>query len=422
MSRAMKDSHIDWIGETPQDWKTIPFRRLFEITKRLAGKTGFEVLSVTQQGIRIKDLSSNEGQMAQDYSNYQLVFPTDYVMNHMDLLTGYVDISSFTGVTSPDYRVFRARKPQEISLKYYLHIFQLCYKCKIFYHLGQGVSGLGRWRLPAKQLLLFELPLPPLGEQNVIAEFLDNKCSEIDEMIYLQEKIIDELKAYKQSVITEAVCRGLNPNVPMKDSGIEWIGHIPEEWDMVRLKNIAVFINGYAFDSEDFRLEDGVPIIRIGDITPNVNYENCLKHEYKDYMSPYRVMKGDILVAMSGNVGKISYIEEDKEAYINQRVGIIRSGDNYYLKYVLLFNGFIEHASQLNFGSVISNISSGSIMNYCFPLPSANERRKITIYLDSMCAKIDALISLKQSKIEALREYKKSIIYEYITGKKKLNG
>lgn len=201
----MRNSGIDWIGDLPEHWEQHQFRRIFEIKKIIAGTLGYDVLSVTQNGIKVKDLTKNEGQIAQDYSKYQLVDVDDYVMNHMDLLTGYVDCSKQNGVTSPDYRVFRAIDKPRISLAYYLRIFQTCYKEKIFYHLGQGVSGMGRWRLPAEQLKLFVLPMPPLSEQQQIASYLDSKCSEIDALIALKQAKIDELKEYKKSVIYEYV-------------------------------------------------------------------------------------------------------------------------------------------------------------------------------------------------------------------------
>ena len=201
----MRNSGIDWIGEVPEHWAQHQFRRIFEIKKIIAGTLGYDVLSVTQNGIKVKDLTKNEGQIAQDYSKYQLVDVDDYVMNHMDLLTGYVDCSKQNGVTSPDYRVFRAIDKSKISLAYYLKIFQTCYKEKIFYHLGQGVSGMGRWRLPAEQLKLFVLPMPPLSEQQQIASYLDTKCSEVDSLIASKQTKIEELKEYKKSVIYEYV-------------------------------------------------------------------------------------------------------------------------------------------------------------------------------------------------------------------------
>ena len=201
----MRDSGIEWIGSIPEHWEVEQFRRLFDIKKIIANELGYDVLSVTQGGLKVKDISTNEGQMAQDYSKYQLVGIDDYVMNHMDLLTGFVDCSKQIGVTSPDYRVFKAKHKSDISLPFFLRIFQTCYKLRIFYHLGQGVAGMGRWRLPAEQLKLFLLPIPPLAEQQTIADYLDEKCADIDSLIQTKQSKIDSLKEYKKSIIYEYV-------------------------------------------------------------------------------------------------------------------------------------------------------------------------------------------------------------------------
>ena len=201
----MKDSGTDWIGEIPRHWETIKFKALFQIKKIIAGELGYDVLSVTQQGLRVKDLSKNEGQVAQDYSKYQLVDIDDFVMNHMDLLTGYIDCATISGVTSPDYRTFVNRNQTIAYNPYYLRIFQKCYKDKTFYHLGQGVSFLGRWRLPKEQLNAFVLPLPSLEEQQAIADYLDTKCTEIDNLISVKLSKINSLKEYKKSIIYEYV-------------------------------------------------------------------------------------------------------------------------------------------------------------------------------------------------------------------------
>lgn len=201
----MKDSGIEWIGEIPKDWALKKLKYLFVIKKDIAGTTGFDILSVTQNGIKIKDITTNEGQISNDYSKYQLVNKGDFVMNHMDLLTGWVDYSNYDGVTSPDYRVFKLKELSNCSAKYYLYIMQMCYKNKIFYGLGQGVSNLGRWRLQADKFLNFFIPIPPLYEQQAIADYLDEKCSKIDQTIEQKQVLIKQLEEYKQSLIYECV-------------------------------------------------------------------------------------------------------------------------------------------------------------------------------------------------------------------------
>ena len=200
----MKDCGVEWIGEIPKDWGFIKLKRLFFINKRISGELGFDVLSVTQNGLKVKDLENSMGQHSMDYTKYQLVYENDFVMNHMDLLTGYVDISKQTGVTSPDYRVF-TRYNDTVFNNYYLYIFQLLYKQKVFYGLGRGVSNMGRWRLPSVEFLNMYLPLPPYSEQKQIVEYLNKQTQKIDTIICTEEKRIDLLKEYKQSLISEVV-------------------------------------------------------------------------------------------------------------------------------------------------------------------------------------------------------------------------
>lgn len=201
----MKDSGVEWIGEVPEGWDTIKLKYVFEIVKNISGKLGYDVLSVTQKGLKVKDIKSNQGQIAADYSKYQIVEKDDFVMNHMDLLTGWVDCSVFEGVTSPDYRVFRLIKPSKNSKRYFKYIMQICYSNKIFFGLGQGVSNLGRWRLQTDKFINFELPLVSFEEQKAIVNFLDKKCSEIDSIVLQKEKLIEELETYKKALIYECV-------------------------------------------------------------------------------------------------------------------------------------------------------------------------------------------------------------------------
>ena len=203
-NRPMQDSNIEWIGEIPTDWEIMKLKFVFEIKKDIAGKEGYTVLSITQTGIKPKNITSNEGQQASDYSKYQLVDKGDFAMNHMDLLTGWVDISKYDGVTSPDYRVFRLKKINNCD-RYFLYMMQLCYLNKIFYGFGQGVSGFGRWRLPADMFLNFLIPIPPLDEQKEIADYLDEKCAEIDTLIEKKQQFLAEMANYKKSLIYEYV-------------------------------------------------------------------------------------------------------------------------------------------------------------------------------------------------------------------------
>ncbi|MDU2598239.1 MULTISPECIES: restriction endonuclease subunit S [Anaerococcus] len=202
---TLKDSGVDWIGQVPEHWGIERIKWNFEIVKRQDGREERPVLSITQQGIKIKDIDKNDGQMAASYEKYQLVEVGDYAMNSMDLLTGWIDCSIYEGVTSPDYRVFRLKDASNHSREYFNYLFQMCYIRRIFYRLGQGVSNLGRWRLQREPFLNTEIPIPPKEEQKEISAYIFQKESEIKK---LKDKIqlqIEKLKGYRKIVIHDAV-------------------------------------------------------------------------------------------------------------------------------------------------------------------------------------------------------------------------
>lgn len=248
---SYKDSGVDWLGDIPEGWNTKRLKYVVSIKKRIIGHEGVDVLSITQSGIKVKDITTGGGQLSMDYSKYQIVHEGDFAMNHMDLLTGYVDISNHDGVVSPDYRVF-INDSNDVDNKYLLKIFQMGYSQKIFFKYGQGVSMLGRWRLPADSFNNFLIPVPSLDEQNKIIAFLESRTTQIDQAIALKQQQIAKLEEYKQIVIQNAVTKGLNPNAPMKDSGVDWIGDIPEHWEVKKLKHIVRLKSGNTFNSEDF--------------------------------------------------------------------------------------------------------------------------------------------------------------------------
>lgn len=200
----MKDSGVEWIGYVNASYKIQNIRSIFTIRKEIIGKEPETVLSITQSGLKIKSIHENAGQMADSYSNYQIVHVGDFAMNHMDLLTGGIGISQFEGVTSPDYRVFELSQ-SNMCAKYFLYIFLAYYKNKIFYAFGQGAANLGRWRLPAQNFYSIYIPVPDGIEQQQIADYLDDKCAKIDKLIAIKQAKIDKLQEYKKSLIYEYV-------------------------------------------------------------------------------------------------------------------------------------------------------------------------------------------------------------------------
>ncbi len=203
-SVPMKPSGVEWIGEVPINFSIQNIRSLFQIRKEVIGREPETVLSITQSGLKIKNVSENEGQMANSYANYQIVHIGDFAMNHMDLLTGGIGISKYEGVTSPDYRVFKIKKVSYIK-KYFLYVFETYYRNKIFYAFGQGAANLGRWRLPAQNFYSIFIPVPSVKDQQQIADHLDKKCAEIDKLISVKQQKIEKLNEYKKSLIYEYV-------------------------------------------------------------------------------------------------------------------------------------------------------------------------------------------------------------------------
>lgn len=203
-SVPMKPSGVEWIGEVPINFSIQNIRSLFQIRKEVIGREPETVLSITQSGLKIKNVSENEGQMANSYANYQIVHIGDFAMNHMDLLTGGIGISKYEGVTSPDYRVFEIKKVSYIK-KYFLYVFETYYRNKIFYAFGQGAANLGRWRLPAQNFYSIFIPVPSVKDQQQIADHLDKKCAEIDKLISVKQQKIEKLNEYKKSLIYEYV-------------------------------------------------------------------------------------------------------------------------------------------------------------------------------------------------------------------------
>lgn len=413
-----KDSGIAWIGEIPEHWEVIPHKRIMrkkKIIKELYA--GENILSLTKKGVIIRDLEAG-GKMPTTFNGYQVLYPDNLLMClfDIDVTPRCVGIIKDEGLSSPAYSQFVLNQLGYTPFFDYLLRYMDDEKCLL--HLSKNLRN----SLTEDDFGQIETILPSTQEQQSIATYLDQKCSEIDELITLQEEMITKLQSYKQSVITEAVTKGLDKNVPLKDSGIEWIGKIPEHWNTYQLKRCSKFINGYAFNSNHFNKDKGIPVIRIGDIlNEQISFENIVYVQENNELEKFIVHKNDILIAMSGaTVGKIGVYNSDDKVYINQRVGIIRTTQYNYIKRMFSTNGFIDYINLSSAGSAQPNISSDGILNFHIPVPPLNEQQSIADYLDQKCSEIDELISIKQQKIEKLKDYKKSLIFECVTGKRKV--
>ena len=412
--KEYKDSGVKWIGEIPSHWDTKQFRRFFLIKKDVANCLGYDVLSVTQKGLKVKDIESNEGQMANDYSKYQIVEVGDFVMNSMDLLTGYIDCARQKGVTSPDYKSFRVRQAISLNKDYYLYIFQLCYKGRIFYNLGRGVSNKGRWRLPSENLNRFMLPVPPLHEQQAIVDYLKDKTLKIEQYVSARERERELLDSLKQSEVANTVTKGLNPNVKMKDSGIPWIGEIPEHWIPCRNKDIFEESKKTVGEkSSDYVL---LSLTKQGVIVRDLS-EN--KGKFPKEFNTYKVVEpGDMIFCM------FDVDETPRTVGLSQNFGMITGAYDVFKikrvlpKFVLYYYLSIDDRKALRplYKGLRKVVPLPTFMSSKIFLPPLSEQQAIVAYIDEKLQKIDQYMADLQREIDYLKEFKQRLISDAVTG------
>lgn len=425
----MKDSGVAWIGAVPSGYRTASIGSLFTIKKDIIGREPETVLSITQTGIRPKDLSSNEGQNASSYAHYQIVNMGDFAMNHMDLLTGWIDISKYEGVTSPDYRVFTLND-KEMSADYFLRVFQYYYTNKVFFGFGQGVATLGRWRLPAINFKKIDVPVHPVLEQQRIVSAIDEKVGKVDALIANVQTQIEKLKAYKQSMITEVVTKGLDPSVPMKNSGVDVYPSVPEHWNVQKtLTTLTMPITDGPHTTPEL-LSEGIPFVSAEAVScgnGGIDFDHIrgfISREFYDECSKkYVPQRDDIYMIKSGaTTGRVSVVDTDRIFTIWSPLAVFRCNpDVVHFRFLYYFLQSSAYQRQVQFGwtyGTQQNIGMRTLERLKVFVPPLDEQYAITECLDAKCIQIDRLIAIKQAKIEKLEQYKRSLIYEYVTGKK----
>lgn len=425
--REMKDSGIEWIGEIPCDWKLERSQwHLEEVNISNNPIQTNNVLSLTNKlGVVPYEEKGNQGNKSKEnVYEYKLAYPNTIVANSMNILIGSVGLCDYFGCVSPVYYVFRAKKYNNI--KFLNYVFQTVGFQRELRKYANGILEI-RLRVSSSDILKRFIPFPSEIEQQMIAEFLDRECGKIDGLKADIQAQIDTLEQYKRSVITEAVTHGLNPSAPMKDSGIPWVGEIPQNRVKAKIKNVASMIRSgttpLSAVSEFF--ENGtINWIQSGDIYGK-KYINDVSMKITELAlasssSLKIVRKPFIVMAMyGGSVGNtaISLID----ACTNQACCCIKPNDktNFgFLYYWLLFcrEDFLIKAE----GGGQPNISQNKIRNEYIFIPPLDEQQEIADYLDNKCAEIEQIIADKKSQIETLDGFKKSLIYEYVTGKKKV--
>jgi type I restriction enzyme S subunit len=427
--KRYRQSGADWLGIIPDHWLAARVKTVFEIRKRIAGELGHDVLSVTQQGLKIRNTDSNDGQLSMDYSKYQLVEPDDFVMNHMDLLTGYVDVSKFHGVTSPDYRVFTARK-KEVSLKFFLYLFQNGYQQRIFYAFGQGASGLGRWRMPTDSFNDFILPVPPLSEQTAIATFLEHETSKIDALVEEQRRLIELLREKRQAVISRAVTKGIDPNVAMKNSGVEWLGEVPEHWETTRIKHISAHVVDCLHTTPTYDGYVEYPAVRTADVERGrllLEQARLVSRDvYEERIQRLAPAAGDILYSREGErFGMAALVPPDVDLCLGQRMMMFRvkpiaaSG---YVMWTLNSEPIYQQVMAGVAGATSPHVNISDVINFHMPSPPISEQLEIANFLEHETSRLDELIAEAKNGISLLQERRDALISAAVTGRIDVRG
>lgn len=430
--REMKDSGIAWIGVIPQDWEIVRTKSLYCSAKEIAGDRAddFERLALTLNGVIKRSKEDSVGLQPEKFSGYQILKKGELVFKLIDLenvATSRVGLSPYTGIVSPAYIVLsKQSRAKDLVVRYSMYHFLSMWQREIFNQMGD--NGV-RSSLNAKELLNIPHPFPSIYEQKRIVTFLDAQCAEIDAVLEKTRASIEKYKKLKQAVITQAVTKGIRGDRPMKDSGIEWIGEIPAEWEIrkiFRVINKVGDIDHYMPDSVD----DGIPYLMTGDLQEklsDVNLKRCKKVSFQDYemlSSKIRVSKGDVIFARYATIGTVCFVDTEDNILVSYACLIIKPNSSLlygeFLFYYLKSTAFLEEIKQYIKANTQANVGLDSVSKAKIALPSVHEQQKIVEYLRDKCKKIDALIAKKQQYITEIENYKKSLIYEYVTGKKEV--
>lgn len=421
-----KTSGIEWLVDLPSHWHARKVRWLCEIRKRIAGELGYDVLSITQQGIKVRDTESNDGQLSMDYSKYQFVEIGDFAMNHMDLLTGFVDISPFRGVTSPDYRVFAARDLDISHDRYLLYVFQMGYKSRIFFAYGQGSSQLGRWRFPTDQFKEFLLPLPPIDEQRAIVDFADRETAKIDELVNEQRRLIDTLKLKRRAIISDAVTGKTGDSISTKPSEIPWLGAIPTHWNVLPLKRDLAFVTSGSRGWAENYADEGDLFIRIANLTREtigLDLSDIQRVAVTDSTegSRTKIQADDVLFSITAYLGSVAVVPEMQEtAYVSQHVALARllheRFTSKWVGYVALSAVGQTWFQLQSYGGTKIQLSLDDVRNLPIPAPPINEQIAIVERLEAELLALEALRTDIERSIGLLQERRTALIFAAVTG------
>lgn len=415
MAREYKDSGIEWIGQIPKEWKVSAIKRLMFLYAGATPKSDdIELWNggipwITPADYKTEDVYVSHGRRNISEKGLRscatTILPVNSIVFSKRAPIGLVVLNNVPLCTNQGC-IGCVPKEDAAFSKFYYYVLSVFTEQFELYGAGTTFK-----EISATNFANFIVCIPSLHEQQKIADYLDKICGEVDEMVALQETMIEELKAYKQSVITEAVTKGLNPNVPMRNSGIDWIGEIPEHWKVMKI--------GFIFNNLDYLRK---PISAEQRERNNPRYDYYGASGVIDKIDHYNVEDKVLLIGEDGanlvmrNLPLV--YKAEGRFWVNNHAHILKpKKDDYdYMAHAL------EAANYRNYitGSAQPKLSQENLQAVKLPVPSISEQRTIASYLDTKCSEIDSLIAIKQAKIEELKEYKKSVIYEYVTGKKEV--
>lgn len=425
----MKNSEIQWIGEIPTNWNLMRLQFcLKEVNVKNNPIQTTQVLSLMKDiGVLPYEEKGDIGNKAKEnVSEYHLAYPNTIVLNCMNILIGSVGISNYFGCVSPVYYVFK--ETDKCDLRFINYIFNTREFQKELRKYAKGILEI-RLRVSADDIFKRKVPLPSKEEQIRIADFLDTQCSEIESLIANIQSQIDTLEEYKKSIIRETVTKGLNPSARMKNSGLAFIGNTPEHWEIKRTKYLATSLSKGNGITKEQVFEDGdIQCVRYGEIYSKYeqSFDNTISlTKLKQISSPKFIHHGDILFAGTGElveeIGKnIVYMGKEPCLAGGDIVVLKHTQNPRFLNYALNSTYSQEQKSKGKAKLKVVHISATDIGNVLITIPPIDEQNEIADFLDKTCDEINLSIADKKSQLEILADYKKSLIYEYVTGKKQV--
>ena len=418
-----KDSGVEWLGEIPEGWEALSNKYIFKLKKNLVGKRSseYDLLSLTLKGIIKRDMENPEGKFPAEFDTYQEVKKGDFIFCLFDVeeTPRTVGLSKYDGMITGAYTVMTNTQMDNRFLYYFYFNLDTNKRMKFLY------KGL-RNTIPKDSFFSFKTFVPPKQEQIKIANYLDQKTSQIDKAISLKEQMIEKLKERRQIIINDAVTKGLDKTVKMKESGVEWIGEIPEHWEVKKLFGLCNFIRGNSSFGKDELLNSGKYVAlqygktyKVDEI--NRNYEFYVNEEF--YKKSQIVKFGDtILISTSETIEDLGH-----SAYYNRNDLGLLAGEQMLLrpknniidnKYLYFYSKiFSKELRKYATGIKVFRFNINDLKTIYLPIPPTQEQKQIVEFIETQISKIDTAIKLQQDYIEKLKEYKTSLIDSVVTGK-----